>query len=263
MPITRQQKEIGLLLAANRTVESYLAGAVPLLVAPEALRYSRDLDYFHDSEQRVAESFASDRAVLTAAGFTIKIEINQPGFIRVTAGRDGLATRIDWARDSLWRFLPVERSVEFGFQLHPVDLAINKVLALAGRDEPRDLLDTLYCHQHILSLGSLCWAAVGKDPGYSPRSLLEMLRRRGVIRTEDLARLDLTTVPDLLEIRETWNNALAAAESVQSRRPAAEAGCLYFHTRLQQFVDLESWSERTEIAPHFGSPGGVFPRIGD
>jgi len=30
-----------------------------------------------------------------------------------------------------------------GFVLHPVDLAINKVLALAGRDEPRDMIDIL------------------------------------------------------------------------------------------------------------------------
>jgi hypothetical protein len=47
--------------------------------------------------------------------------------------------------------------------LHPIDLAVNKVLALAGRDEPRDLLDTLYQHREVLCLGALCWAACGKD----------------------------------------------------------------------------------------------------
>jgi hypothetical protein len=28
-------------------------------------------------------------------------------------------------------------------QLHPIDLAVNKLLALAGRDEARDFLDIL------------------------------------------------------------------------------------------------------------------------
>jgi hypothetical protein len=75
--------------------------------------------------------------------------------------------------------LPVISSEVFGYQLHPVDLAINTLLALVGRDEPRDLLDTLHCHSDVLALGALAWAASGKDPGSSPGSLLDLLRRRG------------------------------------------------------------------------------------
>jgi len=56
--------------------------------------------------------------------------------------------------------------------LHPVDLAINKVLALAGRDEPRDFVDILFVHARVLPLGAICWAAVGKDSGFTPLSLL-------------------------------------------------------------------------------------------
>ncbi len=64
-----------------------------------------------------------------------------------------------------------------GFTMHPIDLSINKVLALAGRDEARDYLDVLTAHEKILPLAGLVWAACGKDPGFSPDSLLELLRR--------------------------------------------------------------------------------------
>lgn len=63
--------------------------------------------------------------------------------------------------------MPAQKHPHSGYQLHPIDLAINKVLALAGRDEARDFLDVLHAHATILPLGALCWAAVGKDPGFT------------------------------------------------------------------------------------------------
>lgn len=44
--------------------------------------------------------------------------------------------------------LSVARGRRHGFMLDPIDLAINKVLALAGRDEPRDFVDMLRCARH-------------------------------------------------------------------------------------------------------------------
>lgn len=74
--------------------------------------------------------------------------------------------------------MPLVRDELGGLLLHPIDLAINKVLALAGRDEPRDFVDILFVHRSVLPLAGLSWAAVGKDPGLSPLSLLELLKRR-------------------------------------------------------------------------------------
>ena len=92
--------------------------------------------------------------------------------------------------------MPPVRDELGGFLLHPVDLAVNKTLALAGRDEPRDYADILFIHERILPLGALCWAAAGKDPGFTPLSLLELLRRRGRHRPEDMARLALAGPTD-------------------------------------------------------------------
>jgi hypothetical protein len=156
--------------------------------------------------------------------------------------------------------MPIMRSDEFGYQLHPIDLATNKVLTLAGRDEPRDLLDTVYLHENVLPLGALVWAAVGKDPGYAPLSLLEMLRRRGRIRPEDLARFDLAVPIDLVQFKATWNAALQEAEDFVRSRPPAESGCLYFSASKRNFVSPDPM-DAGDTAPHFGRPGGVLPGL--
>jgi hypothetical protein len=44
------------------------------------------------------------------------------------------------------------------------------------------LLDTLDMHRDVLPLGAMCWAACGKDPGFTPLSLLGLLRRRARLR---------------------------------------------------------------------------------
>ena len=96
------------------------------------------------------------------------VELSPPGFIRAIVRRGEHATCVDWAHDSAWRFMPLVRDPLGGLLLHPVDLAINKVLALAGRDEPRDYVDILFVNERVLSLGALCWVAVGKDAGIHP-----------------------------------------------------------------------------------------------
>jgi hypothetical protein len=260
MPLTPFQAALGRLLAMNRTEDSYLAGAAALLAEPRTRRYSHDLDYFHDTPERVASAYDSDQRLLLAEGYRIEPELAQRGYIRAVVRRGEDATKVEWAYDSSWRFMPVIRSEIFGYQLHPVDLAINKVLALAGRDEPRDLLDTLDCHEHILGLGPLVWAAAGKDPGFSPLSLLELLRRRGRVREEDLGRLHLSEPVDLKELKGGWLEALEEADAFARARPAEDAGCLYYSSLRQDFVD----PDRPGVGPvvrHFGQPGGVLPRI--
>jgi hypothetical protein len=149
--------------------------------------------------------------------------------------------------------------------LHPIDLAINKVLALAGRDEPRDFVDVLFVHRRVLPLSALVWAAVGKDPGLTPLSLLELLKRHGRYRPEDFDRLNLAVPFDLKEAKQLWLAALAAAASFARERPPDESGCLYHSMRDGSFVvplSDESLAKQ-EIRMHFGAPGGVLPRIAD
>jgi hypothetical protein len=256
MPLTSFQREVALLLAANRSEDSYLAGGAALHIAPNSQRFSNDLDYFHDSTERVASAFEKDRASLLGAGFSVDLEMNQRGFIRAVVAKGDNATKIEWAHDSAWRFMPPIKNAEVGVQLHPIDLAVNKILALAGRDEPRDFLDILFIHETILPLGALVWAAVGKDPGFTPASLLEIISRRGKYRPEDFARLHLAQPVDLVVNKKKWLAALDQCDAFVRGRSPAEIGCLYYSRGKDAFVMP---GEGEEVMPHYGAPGGVIP----
>lgn len=260
MPLTEFQAELARLLSENRTEDSFLAGGAAILIEPNTRRFSNDLDYFHDSEQRVQDAFRADRGLLEAHGYTVSVGLQQPGFVRAIVIRSPDATKVEWAHDSAWRFLPAVRDTRVGYLLHPVDQAVNKVLALAGRDEPRDVIDTVHVHATVLGLGPLCWAACGKDPGFTPLSLFELLRRRGRIRPEDLARLDLAAPVDVHELKREWLSALDAVEPFVASRPPEEIGCLYYSRTLEAFVDPNLVQD---FVPHFGRPGGVLPVVGD
>lgn len=263
MPLTPFQRALAKLLSANRSPDSYLAGGAALHFAANSKRYSNDLDYFHDSEQRVAEAFAEDVRCLNDAAYSVRVEMNQPGFIRATVSKDGDTTKVEWAHDSAWRFMPPIAKKEIGFQLHPVDLAINKVLALVGRDEARDFLDVLVVDATTLSLGALVWAAAGKDPGFTPHSLLELLRRRGRYHEEDFSRLHLAEPVVLPDLKRQWLEMLDNAEAFINSRPSAEIGCLYYSPADEKFVTpkgpLSPTGHKVEL--HYGRPGGVLPKM--
>ena len=117
----------------------------------------------------------------------------------------------------------------------------------------------------MLPLAAACWAAVAKNPGLSPLSLLELLKRRGRYRPEDFERLNLVAPFDLVSEKGAWLVALAQTETFVRERPVDDGGCLYYSTRLQEFVVPRSNASLAEqgIVLHFGSPGGVLPRMSD
>lgn len=262
MPLTEFQKNLARLLAVNRTCDSHLAGGAALHFQPDSIRYSNDLDYFHDSIERVATAFSADRKTLEENGYRINIEIKQPGYIRAKVFTDDGATKVEWAHDSDWRFMPTVYDKNIGFMLHPIDLAINKVLALAGRNESRDFIDVIYVHRTILSLGALCWAAAGKDPGFTPLSLLDLLQRRGRYHDADFQRLKLNhQMIDLRQLKTEWLGMLDDAAVFINARPGNELGCLYYSHTQSCFITPESGD--VDFKLHFGKPGGILPRIVD
>jgi hypothetical protein len=265
VPLTRFQQEVLAALADPSRGDRYLAGGAALHFQPQSTRYSDDLGFFADTEPLVAAAFARDKSALEQAGFVVTVEFVLPGFVRSVVRREDAATRVDWARESAWRFLPLVQDPLGGWLLHPVDLALNKVLALAGRDEPRDFVDALFVHTTVLPLSALVWASVGKDPGLSPLSVLELLRRHGRYRPEDFARLQLTEPFDLPEARRLWTHAIEDADRFVRERSPDELGCLYYSMRDERFVAPHAHASLDEqrVVPHFGRPGGVLPGIAD
>lgn len=262
MPLTSFQQQLLADLSTPPNDERYLAGGAALHFAPHSERFSNALDFFHDSVERVARAFSVDAALLQSRGYEVTTELSQPGFIRSTVSRGGDATRVDWAHSSAWRFMPLVQDSAGGWLLHPVDLAVNKVLALAGRDEPRDFLDILFVHQRVLPLGATVWAATGKDPGFTPLSLLELLKRRGRYRAEDFARLHLAVPFDPVTAKQQWLAALAQAEAFVRSSPADEVGSLYWNAAAERFEMPDHSAPRPEhFVPHYGRPFGVLPKV--
>jgi hypothetical protein len=129
VPLARIQSDILRLLAGHRDPESYVAGSTPLNV--NAPRYSNDIDLFHDREDRVARAAEEDGAVLQANGYDLRWLRREPAMYSALAGKGEETTRLEWAVDADYRFFPTVSDQTFGYVLHPVDLATNKVMAAA------------------------------------------------------------------------------------------------------------------------------------
>lgn len=182
MPLTAFQQDVLQVIAANRSEASHFAGGLVLNATPDSPRYSHDFDIFHEAESEVARASDEDVISMRNAGFAVELVVGdwtQPASFRkarVAAG--GESVEIDWAADASYRFFPIERDPVLGWRLHLFDMATNKALALGARSVTRDYVDIVELHK-TYPLPSIIWAACGKDPGFSPGLLLEMMRRFG------------------------------------------------------------------------------------
>jgi hypothetical protein len=254
VPLSRIQSEILLLLAAHRNPESYVGGAVPL--NRDGPRYSDDIDIFHDLEESVAAAAAADTALLTDAGFAVSWFHREPGIYGATVQRQGESMKLEWLRDSDFRFFPTARDDMFGYVLHVVDIATNKALAAAGRREPRDVLDLLTIHDRYLPIGAVVWAAVAKDPGFAPESLIAEIRRNARYLQDDYADLALTEPVDAGAVARRLRAALDSAETFVRAMPAGKEGLLFLKDGQATQPDPAKLGSYTE---HAGSRRGHWP----
>ena len=261
MPLSTIQAEILRLIAANRSPDSYVAGATVLNRADETPRYSLDLDLFHDLEDSVAHGAETDAATLKAAGHDFSWLLRTPAFHRAVVRADSESLTIEWAQDSAFRFYPVQEDDRFGYRLHDADAAVNKVLALAGRSEIRDFVDVLHLDENYLSLGALAWAACGKDPGFTPEFLLEHAARHAAYTQRDLDRLALREPLDLGVLKRRWLAALARARTLAADLPPVEIGCLYLNPNQRPATPDPAADAFRALVRHRGSVRGAWPTV--
>ena len=100
------------------------------------------------------------------------------------------------------------------------------------------------------SLAGLCSAAAGKDPGFTPLSLLELLKRRGRHREEEIRRLNLAESFDRKTAKGEWMKALDDPRFYDgSADSAREAGRLNREIRKTQGAldrAMARWAEAVE-----------------
>jgi hypothetical protein len=225
VPLSRIQTDVLRLLASHRDPESYVAGATPL--NRNASRYSSDIDVFHDREERVAAAALDDAEALGAAGYPVSWLRQLPLIYAAEVTQGTASTRLEWVVDSDFRFFPTIRDETFGYMLHPVDLAMNKVMAAAGRREVRDLVDLVTVHETILSLGAVVWAAVEKSPGFTPEGLIAEIRRNANYPAADWRALSSSEPIDPKDITLRLRSALDDAETFVTRMPTDKMGVLF------------------------------------
>jgi hypothetical protein len=225
VPLSKIQTDVLRLLAAHRDAESYVAGSTPL--NRDAPRYSGDIDVFHDREERVARAAEQDGALLKEHGYLLEWLRRDPAIYTVVIARAGEATKLEWVVDSDFRFFPTIRDETFGYMLHPVDLATNKVAAAYGRREPRDVVDLLTIHEQILPLGAAVWASAGKALGFTPEGIVNEIRRVARYTAEDFRRIASDPPLDPAATMTRLREALQEAEAFVALMPTDMAGLLF------------------------------------
>ncbi len=261
MPLTEIQTQVLRCIAANRSPDSYLAGATVLHRHVDSPRFSQDFDFFHDLEESVAVSAETDVGTLRNAGYTCDWRLRTPTFQRAIVVADGKQIKMEWAQDSAFRFFPVEKDKRCGYRLHDADAAVNKLLALAGRQEARDYVDVLYLNRNYLSLGAMAWAACGKDPGFTPLFLLEQAARHVAYTQADVDRLSLRTPIDVKTLKKEWVVALEQAKALIAMLPPEDLGCLYLNDERAPVTPLPTDASFNSMHRHWGSVRGAWPTV--
>lgn len=265
MPLTDFQKEVLEAIVSNRREESHFAGGIVLNSTEDSARYSQDFDLFHDAVEDLVAASERDVAAIEAAGFKVDLidherSWSMPCSYRKARVRGSVGfVELDWAYDSAFRFFPIVCDERLGWRLHLFDMAVNKALALAGRSETRDYVDILELSR-IYPLQAILWAACGKDPGFSPLSLLQMMVRFARIDPVQLDKIKARNL-DPIAMKNEWVECYDKARQeitlLAEQRPDIPIGIA--------FVDQDGepgWiRSNPNLSVHLPTLRGCFPAV--
>jgi hypothetical protein len=164
-----QRRLITTLLDIDELRGFALAGGWALNAHQILERPTRDIDLFTPDPDLVPTAAASAEQVIHATGMRVDRLRETPTFVSllVTDTDTGLATTVELAHDA--RIRPPAR-LELGPVVAVDELAADKMLALWGRAEARDLLD-VDALLHVVTLPKMLDLAAEKDLGFDPGRL--------------------------------------------------------------------------------------------
>jgi nucleotidyltransferase AbiEii toxin of type IV toxin-antitoxin system len=254
VPITKLQSHVLRTLAAQRSPDSYVAGGVALNRAGP--RYSRDIDIFQDSEERLVRAAEADAATLAEAGLKLTWKKVQTGRRQAQVEGLGEIMQLEWVADSDFRFFPAQQDELFGYVLHPADLATNKASAAADRREPRDIVDLVTIHESILPLGAVICAAVGRFPGLSPEEMLAEITRHSRFTAEEFRALATERPIDVHDLHRRIRSMIEDAERFISQVPSEAVGFVFLDGDKAVQPEISAWSNYERRA---GARRGLWP----
>jgi len=172
--LTPLQRHVAEIVASTAEQSAFaLAGGAALIARGEVARATRDLDFFSPNPSEVSLIVPHVEQALRAEGVDVLRIVDHPTFVRLEVTNGTEITEVDFGTDA--RILPVERS-PLGPTVAGEELAIDKVLAVFGRAEPRDFVD-LAAIADRYGLEDLCAKATRKDAGFDPQVFNKMLDR--------------------------------------------------------------------------------------
>ena len=174
--------------------------------------------------------------------------------------QNNVVTINDWALDAAIRLFPVESDELLGWRLHLFDIATNKALALSGRSVTRDYIDIVTLDS-IYPLEAVCWAACGKDPGFTPPELLAWMRRFARISPEEVHEIKATEI-DPIDLKRQWLEISARADNalqeLANREPDLPVGVAFLDDQR-----IPTWPLPGDpIRIHPPTIGGCWPKLG-
>lgn len=259
MPLTALQHKLLRILAENRMPDSYVAGGAVLNADTCAPRFSADIDLFSDRVEALTDAVKADTKSLSKAGMDIRWRARGDTFHRAVVSDGTDSTRLDWAVDSDYRFYPTQRDERFGYALHPVDLATNKLLAAEGRNEVRDAVDLMTVGDRILPLGANAWASAAKSPGITPHGLIEGFRARARFSDAHLSQERLSKPISASDLNAWIRRACDEASAWLRHVPARFEFGLFLNGKGEPGAPDFAGKGDAGWSIHTGSRGGAWP----
>lgn len=142
-------------------------------------RKTRDLDLFWRSSTQIQGARDDVLGLLERAGMTIDIVQSSPAFLRLRVSHEGEVVVVDLVADPVTSIEPPVRVNLGTTQLRldsPHEILVNKLCALVQRSELRDLVDVEALLSSGCDLERALRDAPRKDAGFSPLSLVWLLR---------------------------------------------------------------------------------------
>lgn len=119
-------------------------------------RYSEDLDFFTNSDPRFGDFL---KIIWANIGQRFNVDHSSAliteDFARIFIQEDGVFLKIEWVNDVKY-YAGTYRDFKFGRIDNPINILANKLTAITGRDEPKDIFDIL----HIALNYSFVWGEI-------------------------------------------------------------------------------------------------------
>jgi len=158
---------------------------------------SLDLDLFTRDDAAFRAALASLPVIAAELGARVEIVMDAPAFRRVVlTTRDGEGVRVDLVLETVERVGPPPEEHD-GLTLDPPEeILVNKLCAILGRSEPRDVVDLFVLENAGYRVLDALAAARRKDAGLTPGQLAWAISQVPLDRVPDgvLAPVSLDTL---------------------------------------------------------------------